>query len=117
MLLYIIIAGALGLFPGISYFLIIMETWMIFNVAHGYQIDNTGEIVFWCTVSAVVSAVLKTVAHTLHLAPVVGQIANSIVAMLFVAGVYTWADSHYQHLARAGKHPDMIPQAPHSQSR
>ena len=117
MLLYVVIAGVLGLFPGISYFLIIMETWMIFNVAHGYHVDNTGEIAFWCTVSAVVSAVLKTVAHTLHLAPVVGQIANSIVAMLFVAGVYTWADAHYEHLAKTGQHRDTIQVVPQQSGR
>jgi hypothetical protein len=115
MWIYILIAGALGFLPAVSYALILMESWMIFDVAHGYGVDNTGEIVLFCIKSGAISAVLKTVAHALHLAPVIGQIANSIVAIVFVAALYNIADSHYAHLASVNRHPDTIPEAPHTQ--
>jgi hypothetical protein len=115
MLIYILIAAVLGFIPGIAYGLVIMETYMIFDIAHGYGVDNTGEIALFCFKSGVISAVLKTVAHALHLAPVIGQVANSIVAIIFVFVLHNIADSHYQHLARYNKHPDAIPQAPQSQ--
>jgi hypothetical protein len=116
MWIYVLVAGVFGLVPGVAYFLIGMETWMIFSIAHDYNVDNTGEIVFFCIKSGAISAVLKTVAHALHFAPLIGQVANSIVAMLFVFALHSIADSHYAHLSSVGKHPDAIPEAPHSQS-
>jgi hypothetical protein len=115
MWVYVVIAGLFGLAPGISYLLILMEAWMIFSIAHSHNVDNTGEIFVFCVYAAVISAVLKSVAHLLHLAPVIGQIANSLVAMVFVFALYNIADSHYAHLERTGRHPDMIQAAPFSQ--
>jgi hypothetical protein len=112
MLIYILIALVLGFVPGIAYGLILVESYMIFDIAHGYGVDSTGEIVFFCFKAGVVSAVLKTVAHAIHLVPIIGQVANSLVAAVFVFGLYNVADSHYQHLARHNLHPDSIPQVP-----
>ena len=114
MFIYILIAAVLGFIPFAAYLLVPMEAWMIFDIAHGYGVDNTAEIVFFCIKAGVVSAFLKTVAHLIHLAPVVGQVANSIVAVVFIVALYNVADSHYSHLARENKHPDTIPEAPHS---
>jgi hypothetical protein len=115
-IIYTIIAGLLGLIPGIAYFLIILETWMIYSIAHGHHVDNTGEIFTWILISGAISFALKSVAHLLHLAPVVGQIANSAVAVLFVGILYTMADSHYKHLEQTGMHPDAIPGVSYSPS-
>jgi hypothetical protein len=115
MALYILCAGVFGFIPGVAYLLIVMETWMIYSIAHGYGVDNLGEIVFYCGVAGTISFVLKSVAHLLHLAPLIGQIANSIVAMVFVFALYSIADSHYAHLAKTNQHRDAIPQVPSSQ--
>ncbi|MEI7870152.1 MAG: hypothetical protein WCI11_19890 [Candidatus Methylumidiphilus sp.] len=112
---YVLIAGVLGFLPGIAFGLILVEVYMVFGIAHGYGVDNTGEIALFCFKAGVISAALKAVAHALHFAPVIGQIANSIVAIVFVVILYNIADSHYEHLAKVGRHPDIIQQAPQTQ--
>jgi Na+/H+ antiporter NhaD/arsenite permease-like protein len=112
--IYVVVASVLGFLPGVSYLLILIETWMIFSIAHSHHIDNTGEIFLFCVAAGAISATLKTVAHALHLAPVIGQIANSLVAMAFVFALYQVADAHYAHLEQVGRHPDTILQAPQS---
>lgn len=117
MWLYALVAGCLGLLPGIAFALILVEVHMIFGIAHGYVIDNAGEIAFFCFKAGAISAALKAAAHALHVVPVIGQVANSIVAIAFVVVLYNIADSHYSHLAEIGRHPDVIPQAPQTQEQ
>ena len=101
--IYVVIAGILGFFPGVAYALILMESWMIFSIAHSHNFDNVQDIIWYCGVSAVLSAALKSVAHVFHLMPLVGQIGNSVVAMLYVVALYSVAESHYSHVAQTGQ--------------
>ncbi|RDB07524.1 hypothetical protein [Runella aurantiaca] len=98
--IYVVIGALIALFPGASFVLIAVEVVMVYQIAKSYDALNVSDLVWFCTKMVVVSSFLKFLAFWLHGIPVIGQIANSLVAGGFIYFVYDIADSHYLSIAR-----------------
>ena len=99
-LAYVAIGALIALFPMASFVLVAVEVVMVYQIAKSHDAVYIGDISWFCSVMVVVSLVLKFLAAWLHLFPVIGQIANSIVAAAFIYFVYDVADTHYSKLSR-----------------
>jgi hypothetical protein len=98
-LLYVGIGAVIALFPMASFALIALEVIMVFQIAKSHDAVHLGDIVWFCSRMVIVSLVLKFLAAWLHLIPIIGQMANSIVAAGFIYFVYEVADAHYKKLS------------------
>ncbi|MES2937132.1 MAG: hypothetical protein V4864_05600 [Pseudomonadota bacterium] len=101
-LAYVAIGAFVALFPMASFVLIALEVVMVFQIAKKHNAVHLGDIIWFCSVMVVVSLVLKFIAAWLHFIPLLGQIANSLVAAAFIYFTYEVADAHYAKVA-AGK--------------
>ena len=97
---YVTIGALIALFPLASFVLIAVEVVMVYKIAKSHDAVYVGDLVWFCSIMVTVSLVLKFLAAWLHLIPVVGQIANSIVAAAFIYFVYDVAESHYSKISR-----------------
>jgi hypothetical protein len=97
---YVGIGAIVALFPMASFVLIALEVVMVFQIAKKHDAVHLGDIVWFCTVMIVVSAVLKFIAAWLHLIPLIGQVSNSLVAAAFIYFAYGLADAHYAKLGK-----------------
>ena len=95
------IGAVVALFPMASFVLIALEVIMVFQIAKSHDAVHLGDIVWFCSIMVVVSLVLKFLAAWLHLIPIIGQIANSLVAAGFIYFVYEVADAHYKKIQNA----------------
>jgi hypothetical protein len=93
---YIGIGALVALFPMASFVLIALEVIMVFQIAKSHDAVHIGDIIWFCSVMFVVSLFLKFLAAWLNLFPIIGQIANSVVAAGFIYFVYEVADAHYK---------------------
>lgn len=73
---------------------------MVYQIAKSYDAVHIGDLVWFCSKMVVLSVVLKFLATWLHIIPLVGQVANSLVAAAFIYFVYDVADSHYASISR-----------------
>ena len=97
---YVGIGALLALIPGVSFVLIAVEVVMVYQIAKSYDVSNLGDLIWFCAKMGVLSFFLKSLATLLHPFPVIGQIANSLVAGGFIYFAYDVADSHYASISR-----------------
>jgi hypothetical protein len=93
---YVGIGALIALLPLASFALIALEVIMIYQIAKSHDEVHLWEIVWYCSITEAVSFFLKFLALWLHFIPVIGQIANSIVAGGFIFFVYNLTDDHYK---------------------
>jgi hypothetical protein len=98
--IYVIIGALIAIFPMASYVLIAVEVVMVYQIAKSYNIVNLGDLLWFCSKMVIISLFLKFLASWLHFIPLVGQVANSLVAGGFIYFVYDIADSHYKSISR-----------------
>jgi hypothetical protein len=97
---YVAIGAVIALFPMVSYVLVAVEVVMIYQIAKSYNAVNILDLVWFCVKMGILSLFLKFLASWLHFIPVIGQIANSLVAGGFIYFVYNLTDSHYSSISR-----------------
>lgn len=97
---YAAAGGFIALFPMASFVLLALEVVMVFQIAKKHDKVDVGDLAWFCSIMFVVSLFLKFFAAWLHLFPIIGQFANSLVAIGFILFVYEVADAHYRNLAR-----------------
>jgi hypothetical protein len=97
---YVGIGAFVALFPFASFVLIALEVVMVFQIAKKHDAVHLGDIVWFCTIMIIVSAVLKFIAVWLHFIPLIGLVSNSLTAAAFIYFAYDLADAHY---AKVGK--------------
>jgi len=97
---FIALGALIALVPLASFVLIGLEVVMVYQIAKNYNIINIGDLVWFCSKMILISLFLKFLAAWLHLIPVIGQIANSLVAGAFIYFVYDVADAHYSSLRK-----------------
>jgi hypothetical protein len=100
---YVGIGAFVAFWPLASFVLIALEVLMVFRIAKSHNAVYLADLVWFCTILGVVSAVLKFIAAWLHAIPIIGQISNSLVAATFIFFVYDVADSHYAKVAASDK--------------
>ena len=93
---YAIVGGLVALIPGASFFLIALEVFMLWQIAHQSDRFNFGDFLVWATGIAGISFVLKGLATFLHLIPLFGQLANAAVAFAFITFVGHAAEKHFK---------------------
>jgi hypothetical protein len=99
---FVVIGALVALVPLASFVLVGLEVVMVYQIAKSRNAVYIGDLVWFCSIMTVVSLFLKFLAAWLHLIPVIGQIANSLVAGGFIYFVFDVADSHYSSLAAKG---------------
>ena len=100
-LVYVVIGALIALFPMASFVLVAVEVIMVYQIAKSYNAVYVGDLVWFCSKMVIISFFLKFLAAWLHFIPLLGQIANSLVASAFIYFVYDIADSHYQSVVRS----------------
>lgn len=80
-LVYAIVGAVVALIPFASFLLVIMELIMLHQIARQHGKNLGGGYAFGLVA---VSGLLKGLATLLHTIPVIGQIANSLVAFGFI---------------------------------
>lgn len=90
------IGGLVAFIPGASYLLIPMEVYLLYKIAMRYC-DHLDVPSFVGAATALVagSTFLKSLALFLNPIPVIGQIANSLVAFGFIVAFGLLAEHHY----------------------
>lgn len=101
-LAYVAIGALVALFPMASFVLIALEVVMVYQIAKSHDAVHLGDLVWFCSKMVVLSLVLKFLAAWLHMIPLIGQVANSLVAGAFIFFVYEVADAHYRKVSRQG---------------
>ncbi len=96
------IGGIIALVPGASFLLITMEVFLIYKIASKHSAFDLIHFLIASAALVTVSIVLKSLASFLHVIPVVGQLANGIVACAFILAVGNLAEEHYSK--RRGNH-------------
>jgi hypothetical protein len=94
---YVAAGAFIALFPFVSFILIALEVVMVYHIAKSHNAFRLHDLIWFCSVMVVISLVLKIIASWLHIFPMLGQFANSIVAAAFIYFAYDVADSHYRN--------------------
>ncbi len=97
---YAIIGALVAFLPGASFFLIPLEVWLVYRIAIHHHAYEFGTFITLATGLATISMFLKALAALLHFLPLVGQIANSLVAFGFILILGSVAEQHYEKKAR-----------------
>lgn len=94
------IAGAVvGFIPGGSFILIPMEVYLIYQIARRHNAFEPLPFVAMAAALVTISGFLKGLATFLHALPLIGQVANSVVAGGFILIVGTAAEQYYSRKA------------------
>jgi hypothetical protein len=96
---YVGIGAFVALFPMASFVLLALEVVMVYQIAKSHDAVHIGDLAWFCSVMVIISLVLKFLAAWLHLMPIIGQVANSLVAACFIFFAYDVADSHYKKVS------------------
>ncbi|WCM28287.1 hypothetical protein NDN01_05020 [Sphingomonas sp. QA11] len=92
---FTVIAAILGFIPGASFILIPMEMYIVYKFANESGRFNLFEFCAFGAALWAVSAILIGFAQILHFIPLIGQVANSIVAGSVMYFVGHAAEKHY----------------------
>ena len=98
---FALIGAVVALIPLASFILIPMEVYLVYKIADRH---NAFEFVPFLLVSAAlvpISGVLKGLATMLQGFPVLGQIANSLVAFGFIMAIGSLAERYYSGRSKA----------------
>jgi hypothetical protein len=89
------IGAVVALIPGGSFVLIPLELIMLYMIADKNNAFELPPFLAMGAGIATMSAVLKGLASLMHVVPIVGQIANSLVAFGFIVVVGLLAEKYY----------------------
>lgn len=84
---YAFVAALMGLIPGAALLLILLEIGMFYHICHKHKAPVLGEGLALAGGLIAVSFLLKGLAQFLHVIPILGQMANSLVAFAVVLGL------------------------------
>jgi hypothetical protein len=98
---YVAIGAFVALFPFAAFALIGLEVVMVYQIAKKYDAVVVDDLIRFCGIMITVSLFLKFLALWLHLIPIVGQVANSVVAGGFIYFVHDVATTHYSKIGKA----------------
>ncbi len=93
--IFAIIGAFLAIIPGASFLLIPLELLMLYLIANKHEVFELGEFLAISAALITISGFLKGLASFLHSVPVLGQLANSLVAGGFILIVGWLAQQHY----------------------
>ena len=92
---FTVIAAFIGLIPGGHFILIPMEIYLVYSTSKKYDAFNFLEFIVMSGVLIAATTFLGGLATFLHVIPVIGQLANSIVAAGVMYGIGYTAEDHY----------------------
>lgn len=111
--IYAIIGAVVAFIPGASFLLILLEGFMVSQIAHRHNISALVEIVKFMAALVTISVVLKGAASILHVLPVIGQFGNSLFAFGFIWAIAKIANQHFAN--KAAKQLPVAAPAPQAQ--
>jgi hypothetical protein len=97
---FAIVGAFVALIPGASFILIPMELFMVYMIAHRHGAVDFVPFIVMSAAIVTISTFLKGLATFLHVVPVVGQLANSLVALGFILLLGLLAEQFYAARAR-----------------
>jgi hypothetical protein len=89
------IGGVVAFIPGASFILIPMELIMLYKIATKYNAFEFFPFIIMAGTLVTISLFLKGLAAFLYPVPVIGELANSLVAFGFIFVVGMLADKYY----------------------
>ncbi len=89
------IGAVVAFIPGASFILIPMELLMLYLIADKHNAFALPSFLAMGAAIVTTSAFLKGIATFLHVLPILGQLANSLVAFAFIAVVGSLAEKYY----------------------
>jgi hypothetical protein len=95
------IGAAVAFVPGASFILIPMEVFMVYRIASKHNAFEFGPFIVMTAAVVSISVFLKGLATFLHALPVIGQLANSLVAFGFIFVLGLLAERHYSSRPKA----------------
>ncbi len=90
-----VIGALIGFIPGGTFLLIPMEMFMLYKIMDSHNAFDLMTFIGLLVPMLTISAFLKGLASFLHAVPVIGQVANSIVAVVFIISLGNLAEQHY----------------------
>jgi hypothetical protein len=94
------IGAVISLIPGASFILIPLEVYLIYQIATKHNAFEFGPFLAMSAALVTISAFLKGLATFLHAIPLIGQLANSLVAFGFIWFVGLLAEQYYANRSR-----------------
>lgn len=107
---FALIGAVVGFIPGGSFLLIPMEVCLLYRIMNKHNAFDWMPFFGTAAMLCGVSAVLKGLASLSQAVPVIGQIANSLVAFGFIMAFGTLAEQHYSKVRH--RQPPSGPQQP-----
>jgi hypothetical protein len=98
---FAIIGAIVAFFPGASFILIPMEVFLIYKIARRHNAFDFPIFIVMMAALMPISGFLKGLATFLQVIPVIGQIANSLVAFGFIIAVGLLAEQFYANRSKA----------------
>lgn len=98
--MFAIVGAVVAFLPAASFFLIPLELFLIHRIADRYGQFELAPFLAMAAALFTFSAFLKGAASLLHWIPLLGQLANSGIAFVFILIVGNLAESYYQGKAR-----------------
>jgi uncharacterized protein (DUF697 family) len=98
-LAYAFVAGIIGFIPGGAVILIALEVVMFYHMCHTYKHPVLGEGLVFAGTLISISFFFKAIAQALHVVPIIGQFANSLVAFFVVLGLGYVFENYIRHKA------------------
>ncbi len=95
-----LIGAVVAFIPGASVILIPMEIFMVYKIANSHNAFELGLFIAMSVGIVTISVTLKGLALLLDIIPVVGEIANSLVAFMFIVCLGFIAETYYRGKAR-----------------
>lgn len=92
---FAIIGAVLGFVPGGSFIMIPMEIFLVYSIQKKYDAFDFVTFILLAGALGACSIFLKGLASFLHVIPLIGQFANSIVGAGFILIVGNLAEQHY----------------------
>jgi hypothetical protein len=97
-MVYAIIGAFVAFIPGGSFLLILLEAYMVSQIAHKHNISAFGEVFKFVGAVAGISFVLKGAAGVFYFLPVIGEFGNSIFAFIVIWAIAKIATQHFAKL-------------------
>jgi len=99
-LAFALIGAVIGFVPGGSFLMIPMEVYLLYRIMNKHNAFDWMPFFGTAAMLCGISAVLKGLASLLQALPVIGQIANSLVAFGFIMAFGNLAEQHYSKARR-----------------
>lgn len=99
-LAFAIVGGLIAAVPFASFILIPMEWYLVYTIAQRHRAFELAPFAGVCAAIFTISAFLKGLATFLHFLVGIGQLANMVVAFVFILIIGNLAEKYYAGKAR-----------------